>query len=109
MKPEFVWVFDQNRRVYPKDGNGGPIPREHWRKRKVVGETSRSWVLEYGTKVPKKNPHWGFLFSETELDEWCWDKENRYKITVWINDRAVNTATLRKVADLIGYREGGSR
>lgn len=48
--PEFVWEFDGNHRVYRPltdeeratgrmYSRGGPIYREYWRKRRVVGET----------------------------------------------------------------------
>jgi hypothetical protein len=60
-KSTHVWVFDENYRVYPKkepgQPSGGPIYREHWVKREITGETSRSWLISEGwrtVKFPKR-------------------------------------------------------
>jgi len=43
-----VWVFDINRRVYDGNGLGAKIIyREHFRPVHIIGETSRSWILDY--------------------------------------------------------------
>ena len=104
-----VWLFDDNYRVYRPD-KSGPIWREKWRKRLIVGETSRSWLVGYSTtsrtqtKVAKKGPFCGVAFSEEEIDEAAWVEENRYRINESM--RYVRDATvLRKVAELIGYKE----
>ena len=77
-KPTEFWFFDVNHRVYPKDGNhfsASPIWREHWRRREVVGETTRSWLVgsRYSyVKIPKKGQlplNW--VRSEAEVDEKC--------------------------------------
>jgi hypothetical protein len=107
-----IYVFDINRRVYPKRPPGaaylgeGPIYREHWRAEKVVGETRVSWVLEFGRKVPKdqaKARKQGVVFTAQEVDDDCWLKSHRYRI---VNDisRIDDPALLRKIADLIGYK-----
>jgi hypothetical protein len=79
-KPTHVWVFDYNRRVYPAkklgEISGSPIYREHWAKREIVGETSRSWLMSEGwrtVKIPKRgaNPC-RFLFSEKDVDDNVW-------------------------------------
>ncbi len=51
-----VWTFDPNRRVYDKTKRGGPIYREHFRPRTIVGETRVSWILDGwdAQKVNKK-------------------------------------------------------
>src|SRR5690348_13336803 len=67
-----IWVFDCNRRVYAKDGRGGPIYREHWRPVKIASETSRSWITDWGQKVPKKGEHHGVCFTEKEVDDKSW-------------------------------------
>ena len=109
-KPEKVWVFDENRRVYRKDKDGkslgaGPIWREHWREMKITGETSRSWITEWDRKIPKKgfNPRF-VCFSEEEIDRNAWIKENRNKIARVI-ERHNDYDLLQKVAQLIGYKE----
>lgn len=57
-----VWIFDRNRRVYRKNDRGysygAPLYREKWVRLKIVGETSRSWVVDSHLmlKIPKKGP-----------------------------------------------------
>lgn len=104
-----VWVFDLNRRVYRerKPGelyaSGGPIWREHWRPRKVIGETARSWVLEWGAKVPKKgaDPAY-FVFSEADIDRRSWVHENQHKISRMV-ESCNDYETLLKVAAALGF------
>lgn len=49
-RPEFIYVFDANNRVYakPEPGKytGAPIWIKHWTQCRVVGETARSWLIE---------------------------------------------------------------
>lgn len=104
-----IWIFDDNHRVYQK-GKLGPVWREKWRKRLIIGETSRSWLVgcsmnsPYPTKISKKGPHHGVAFSESEIDEAAYIEENRYRISEAV--RYVRDANvLRKVAELIGYKE----
>ena len=105
MKPEFVFIYDENRRIYKKGACGTAIYREHWRKHEIVGETSRSWVTKWGNKVPKRNYlHRLYCFSEQELDERCYVHENRYRISDLVR-REWNYERLRKIAELIGYKE----
>lgn len=118
-----VWVFDENRRAYRReDGVGmGPIWREHWSKRWIVGENRVSWILghdptakpfKHSPKVPKvrrapfsiKDP----VFEEKELDEREWVHRNRYAISHAV--ASLDEFTLRRVAQLIGYQDkAGSR
>ena len=102
-----VWVFDINRRRYtkPEPGRlwGSIIWRDHWGPHKIVSETSRSWVLNSGTKVPKRGADPSlFAFSEADIDRRAWIEDNAHKI-----ERAVGRVrdfhTLQKVAELIGY------
>ena len=104
-----IWLFDDNRRVYRAD-KSGPIWREKWRKMLIVGETSRSWLADhsttsrYPTKIAKKGPFHGVAFSEDEINEAAYVEDNRYQISEAV--RYVRDATvLRKVAELIGYKE----
>ena len=108
-RPEFVWVFDQNHRVYrkPEPGDiwakGGPVWREHWRKYPVVGETRLSWILSIHTKVPKKNPSpRAFAFSEAQIDELEWLEVHRYKVADRVQ-KIDDPALMKQVAALIGY------
>jgi len=110
MVGDTIWVFDINRRVYreKKPGEvyarGGPIWREHWRPRKVVGETSRSWVLERGDKVPKKGADPAcFAFSEADIDRREWVNDNRHKIASMV-ERCNDYEKLMKLAAVMGFK-----
>ncbi len=83
-----IYVFDDNRRVYAKDENGhssgGPIYREHWRPCKVTGETTQSWLLDYGNKISKKELREGKLngvkLSLQEVEEVSFIRANDHKV-----------------------------
>ena len=98
-----VLVFDSNHRVYARDKPyGGPIYREHFVPREIVGETSRSWILLGGRKISKATLEG--IFTPEQADDLAWADAHRYKIreVVWgIKDVHV----LREVAKLIGYQE----
>lgn len=101
-----VWLFDVNRRVYVDEGGNrlsSPIWLHHWRECKIVGETSRSWILDYfNKKVPKKGYNAKTIcFSEEELIREAWAHNNRYHITEAI--RGLNAEKLKEVASVIGY------
>lgn len=102
-----VFQFDQNLRVYPRNekGNtlGGPIWREHWRKVKVIGETSRSWIIGYSdVKIPKNKPlPWGICIDEKELDKRAWVNDNAHKISEKM--RKIPFELLATVAEIIGH------
>lgn len=108
---DYIWRFDDHRRVYPPRekgqiwSHGGPIYREHWVKIEIAGETSRSWIVGRGSgqyKVPKKGKHDGYAFKEFEVNDDCYIHEHRHKIARQIE--VINdAATLRLVADAIGY------
>lgn len=108
-RPERVWIFDENRRVYAKDANGksvggGPIWREHWREEEIVDETPKSWVARYGAKIPKKDPSPSrYCFSEDELNRKAWVQENRHRIADALY-RVDDYDALTQVAALIGYQ-----
>lgn len=106
-----VWVFDQNRRIYPKDRQGGPIWSEHWRPEKITGETSRSWIIGNHAWTQKKLPKKGaapfrVAYSQEEIDKAAWVHDNRYRLSHEI-DRCEDYDTLKKVAELVGYRLPG--
>ena len=105
-KPTHVWIFDSNYRIYGSD-RSAPIWREHWRQKQIVGETSKSWVVEgypKKLKIPKnpEKPLRNIAWSEKELDQLCWVNEHRYQIVR--NVERLPAAELIKVAELIGYQ-----
>ncbi len=103
-----VWIFDQNRRVYRKTGSSrGPVWREHWRPEKIIGETSRSWIVGQGwneTKIPKKgwNPR-AVCFGEAEIDRQAFVVEHAYRISDLVR-RLDDYDTLKKIAEMVGYK-----
>ena len=106
-KISHIWVFDENHRRYRRDQNGraygGPIYRDHWVKREVVAETSRSWILNCGTKIPKTGRR-GVAFTEDEVNQDVYIKDNGHKIADKV--RFCNHyETLREVARLVGFKE----
>lgn len=106
---EYIWIFDINRRRYRRNADGreygSPIWREHWVKRRVVAETSRSWVLEGGKKVAKglkAVPGSGVAFSEFEIDKLAYIHDNAYAISKAVAD-IKDYHLLCKIAALVGY------
>ena len=100
-----VWIFDSSRRVYRRDENGraigGPVWREHWVGHEIVGETSRSWITEFGRKVPKKGGY-GIAFDAAEIDRQEYIHKHRCKIADAVR-RCDDYYTLRQIAEMAGY------
>ena len=83
-------------------------------ERKIIGETRVSWLVHPETtwgepiKVKKKNPN-----NNPDWPQWFFDEESREMFAWWVRHRhsvpraveRLDAATLRKVADLIGYKE----
>lgn len=109
VRPERVWIFDPNHRVYQKDADGrhygSPIWRRHWCEEAIVDETSRSWVTARGVKIPKRgaDPR-RVVFSEEEVNQRAYMEEHRYRIARQV-ERVVDYETLRQIAALVGYEE----
>ena len=104
---KFIWLYDENHRVYAKGDSGrpmgAPIYREHWVKTEITGETSRSWLVGQWQKkkVPKKGGR-GIAFTEQEVDDDVWVYDHRYKLSRLIGD-CKDAGLLRAVAKVIGY------
>ena len=106
-----VWVFDTNRRVYPKD-DGGPIYREHFRPLKITGETRASWLLEEGLKIDKANGQlrkpspsgWYGLsqrvYSASEVEDACFVEAHRYPLSRAVQ-RCEDAAALRTLHQIL--------
>jgi hypothetical protein len=114
-KPDakYIWQYDYNYRVYQDDDglkSSTPNYRKQWRRHEVVEETSRSWVLDNGVKVPKngknvvdKQGHYmGFAFSEDEVNDRVYRHDHAQKIAEEV--RKADAETLRMIAELIGYQ-----
>ncbi len=110
-RPEYVWHFNRNRRIYanPEPGriysSGGPIYREHWEKLPVVGETARSWLVGFGrpNKVPKKGGMRGFAFTDQEVEDDIFVNANAYKLGEYVG-RLADAELLRTIAKLTGFQ-----
>lgn len=105
-----VWVFDQNHRVYPKKPNGsplggGPIYREHFREREITGETSRSWVLSSGLKVPKTggDVRGAVYMTRQAVEDAVFMNAHRWRIEEAVG-RVLDATLLRQIAALVGYK-----
>ncbi len=110
---DYVWMFDTNRRQYtkPEPGRlfGEIIYRGHFAKYEIVSETSRSWVLIGGTKIPKaderKPAHERSMrvyFTEAEVDDDVFMNDHRYSISQCVQ-RERSPDVLKRIAELIGY------
>jgi hypothetical protein len=99
-----VWVFNINCRVYRRDAEGkaygGPIWREHWMKREVVGQTRQSWITSTGLKVPKSGGS-GIAFSEEEIDRLAYVEGNRRQLAERVR-RLSDYDTIKKIEELLG-------
>jgi len=103
-----VYVFNENNRVYPKDGgiSASPIYREYFQPMKIVGETTRSWLLSNGMKISKKTLD-GIYIDDEAVDQACWVREHKWKI-IRKAENIRDYETLRKLADLVGYDESSA-
>lgn len=103
-----IWIFDENHREYQDDyGNRTQAPnyRKQWRPRKIVGETSGSWILDgaFKTKLSKKpEKHHNVIFDAQTLEDEIYKHDNAYKIAELV--RKADASTLREIAKLINYK-----
>jgi hypothetical protein len=116
-----LWMFDANRRRYKLCANG-PIWREHWVERQIIGETRVSWLVDYPGetkpgvlthKLPKsaflrggRPSLWARSLRQIEQAEWLHDHHYNLGLAV---GRCNDYAILREVARLIGYDEKAGR
>jgi hypothetical protein len=98
-KPEYVWIFDINRRIYNRDENGraygGPVWREHWQKHEITGETIRSWIRD---NVDLRS----ICFTDQELEDVIYIHDNERHIAERVR-KITDVKLLKQVAELIGY------
>lgn len=124
-----VWRFDSNRRVYdyPRGFRvAGPARRPQWVEWEIRGETARSWIAirkdskikdeaglrAGGAKIPKRATpeqarQLGFVLTAQAVEDDVWQHEHRYRVVTALEQADV--ATLRKVAELIGYDDKAER
>ncbi len=102
-----VLVFDSNHRIYRRNVEGrafgGPIYRSHFVPTKIIGETSRSWILQrYNIKVSKKTLEG--IYTEQQADDLSWVHEHRHRISDEVRS-VKDIHILRQIAELIRYKE----
>ena len=116
-----VWIFDGNIRKYTNDEcdtNHLSWHRRHFEKRFIIGETSRSWLVDYkggnpdnAMKVNKKTLTYkgcygqdGILYtSEEMINKQCWVQENRYELSDMVR-KCNDYETLKQIYDLLCER-----
>jgi hypothetical protein len=130
-----VWVLDENRREYARNTEGrtvgSPLRRPMWVEWEIVGVTFRSWVaipryrveLYDGdlksersvVKIPKSHEkptytaasdgfRWPLVaLTPQAVEDDVWAHEHGYKVLEAV--RNADTATQRKIAELLGYKE----
>lgn len=118
-KPELhvgdtIWMWDENRRVYPERKgraiSSGPIWREHWRPVKIISESVRSFVLEQNLgKISKNTLEHGqgrkIIFRESDIAKLAWLNDNRVGISdhiLHMRDSLDNYEKLLVVAEALG-------
>ena len=102
-----IWLFDGNHRVYTT-GRHAPDYRSHWRPLPIIGETTRSWIVEpwgRAVKVPKTGEHRGWAFSQAEVDDACYLDAHRWRIIEKVKAYTLTAAQLRQIAAVVGYQE----
>lgn len=106
-RPEFIYVFDANNRVYakPEPGKytGAPIWIKHWTQCRVVGETARSWLIEYGMKIPKKPNRYheeSPCYSFREVQQRDWAQKNRRALVEAIQSRGMGCLSPEQVSSV---------
>jgi len=107
-----IWRFNENRRVYAPDKRGGPIYAEDFEPEKIVGETPKCWIVGEGRRADKVNKKtlrtavgkYGatLYFTDAGKEDSIWMNSHRYKI-VRLVEKA-DAATLRQIADIVGYK-----
>jgi hypothetical protein len=103
-----VWFYDINHREYtePEKGRiwGRIIERKHWQPQTIVSETSRSWITNHGTKLPKDVSKWSkaWITSEAGVDDWEWMRVHKHRIADHLR-HVDEIEVLKQIAALVGY------
>jgi hypothetical protein len=93
-----VWLFDSNRRVYPKDNkfSSAPIFSEHFHQVIIDGETSRSWLI--GREKFSKT-HFCGIYTDEQKADLIWKEDNQQKIIEEIRNCSINK--LREINSIL--------
>jgi len=92
-----VWLFDTNRRVYPKGSiTSAPIYAEHFYQTTIDDETPRSWII--GRQKYSKKGGEGIYTDEQKADR-LWDHANRYNIIEKVKECSVEK--LKQIEEIL--------
>lgn len=103
-----VFLKDTNHRVYARNSQGkpfgGPLFSGHFVPVRIVGETSRSWIItRYGMKCPKKGPT--VLYTAEQVHEQVWLHEHQSRIIREL-ERCQDIQVFKQLARLLGLDSG---
>lgn len=107
-----LYQFDMNKRAYDPVTRAS-IYAEHFRAGKIVGETPRSWLVDWGSgalKVSKKDltqagdrGYMGFRwYTEQGMADDIWKKDHRIAIEGMLAGATADQ--LRQIAAIVGYQ-----
>ena len=102
-----VYIFNENRRVYPPAPKGhlwppgGPIYREHFRPVQIVGETKVSWILQYDNRKVNKKTLEG-IYTIEQVDDRCWKNDHAHKLLEYVRSNA-SVYQLKEIAALMNW------
>ena len=104
---DVFYFFEENHRVYDKTKGSGPIYREHFRPRYIVGQEKQSWLVSRNAdgKFPSKISKQHFLkkhYTAQQVDDRCWEEQHRYRICDLVNRCTIDE--LKQIAAILGYR-----
>jgi hypothetical protein len=98
-------MYEHGHQVYLRDKRGVVSQVS------VFGETSRSWLTGHPYRPYKRAKNEHSIVSCDDYEQYEWDARNRRNISRMIcgdyggHSPQVDTAVLRKIAELIGYEE----
>ena len=100
------WVWNINSRVYV---DGKVSTRGHFREATIDGETRLSWIVgemkfakdTLGWRDANWGSHCRLYLTERSVDDHCFVTDHAYRIGEKV--RQCDAATLRKVAEIVGY------
>jgi hypothetical protein len=108
-----LWLFDQNRRVYPPPKPGqlwsssAPIYAEHFAPHRITNETRTHWVVGAGTRVRKLDltsrarGTTQYYFTDEGKADHLWCHEHRHTIVDAVN-ACHDVAKLKAIAATLG-------
>jgi hypothetical protein len=111
---DIIYYFDENYRVYEIDGvrQNSPVYEKHFRPLVVINETSKEWILDWGTinkrsnllKLRNNNSRITYYTEQDKLDD-IYIHENGYKISKTV-DRCKDAKKLKLIENILNENYG---